>query len=568
MIMKHFIKTLVGAGAAMLVFSQILPVLAVSYSSDNYSIVDPAFGVGSETTGSSTTWRLIGSIGESAIGYFTSSTGASFLGRSGSLTYPRCTSPTLSGTPANGQAQLSWTAATCSGGWTLTSYEVCSGSTTNTYSSCSDVGNILASNRTATPSVAVWYRIRVIATGAASNGSPAGNVASRSNELQVTASGGAGGGGGGGGGGEITSLSVTAPNGGEKIVAATSKTITWTSSGTAGISTIRLKLSTDGGFTFPTILASGESNDGTYVWTVPALSGAQYRVMIEGLNTQGTVIISDMSNDNFSIGPVGAIPEPIVTTTPPPATPTSARVSPSPVSNVSVRMSGGAFPNATVTILRDGTQVGTTTSDNTGVWLFTMSNLTPGALYTFAFNAVDSTGQRSVTTTRTVTLPTNNPLFELVNLLVAPTIVASKTSVQPGEQVKFSGTAVPGTSLNLEFNDLTKTLAVGANGLWEMFRGTQGLSGAFSARGQLSFGLETSSWSAPIAFTVGGAAVSPTLFRAADISGDGRVNLTDFSRLVAHWSKSVPPAPTNVDLYIDNQVSLKDLSVLLNKWTG
>ena len=51
---------------------------------------------------------------------------------------------------------------------------------------------------------------------------------------------------------------------------------------------------------------------------------------------------------------------------------------------------------------------------------------------------------------------------------------------------------------------------------------------------------------------------------SADINGDGKVNLVDFSILLFHWGTSDDIA----DLNEDGKVSLTDFSILLFNWTG
>ena len=62
-----------------------------------------------------------------------------------------------------------------------------------------------------------------------------------------------------------------------------SQTITWSVNGTntlAGSANVTIKLSTDGGLTFPTILVANTPNDGSEVITVPNVLGQNCRIMI------------------------------------------------------------------------------------------------------------------------------------------------------------------------------------------------------------------------------------------------------------------------------------------------
>ena len=56
-------------------------------------------------------------------------------------------------------------------------------------------------------------------------------------------------------------------------------------------------MSTDGGFTYPVLLASGVPNDGSETITIPNNIGTQNRIMVKGANH----IFYDISNTNFTI---------------------------------------------------------------------------------------------------------------------------------------------------------------------------------------------------------------------------------------------------------------------------
>lgn len=91
---------------------------------------------------------------------------------------------------------------------------------------------------------------------------------------------------------------VSSPNTGSEIwYAGETKTITW-STGTSTLSaTVNIKLSTDGGYTYPITLATGVANNGTYNITVPNNIGKLNRIKVEA----ATNIFFDISNANFEI---------------------------------------------------------------------------------------------------------------------------------------------------------------------------------------------------------------------------------------------------------------------------
>ena len=97
--------------------------------------------------------------------------------------------------------------------------------------------------------------------------------------------------------GAIT-VEVTKPNGGEVIQSGTTDQITWNHS--QGVTSQEIRLSTDGGNTFPTVIASGLAGDASYFdWSIPAelmSSRARIRVIVTDITGK-----SDDSNGNFVV---------------------------------------------------------------------------------------------------------------------------------------------------------------------------------------------------------------------------------------------------------------------------
>lgn len=96
-------------------------------------------------------------------------------------------------------------------------------------------------------------------------------------------------------------FAVTAPNTAVTWNAGSTATVTWsvngTNAGSVNCATVNILLSTDGGQTFPTVLASATANDGSQVITVPASASTQCRVKVEAVGN----IFFDISNSNFTI---------------------------------------------------------------------------------------------------------------------------------------------------------------------------------------------------------------------------------------------------------------------------
>ena len=94
---------------------------------------------------------------------------------------------------------------------------------------------------------------------------------------------------------------ITAPNTAVSWAAGSIQNVTWNVAGTTanGVNTayVDIYLSTDGGASFPVLLASKVPNDGTEAVSVPNTVGTQNRIMVKGFNN----IFYDVSNANFSI---------------------------------------------------------------------------------------------------------------------------------------------------------------------------------------------------------------------------------------------------------------------------
>ncbi len=118
------------------------------------------------------------------------------------------------------------------------------------------------------------------------------------------------------------SVAVTAPNTGVTWKAGSTRAITWTATDNTGVTAVDLAYSTDGGISYPHVIATGLVNSGTWSWTVPNTPSSTARVRATAHDAAGNVA-SDASNVDFtidrwtitasagpggSIAPVGAVP--------------------------------------------------------------------------------------------------------------------------------------------------------------------------------------------------------------------------------------------------------------------
>ncbi len=102
-------------------------------------------------------------------------------------------------------------------------------------------------------------------------------------------------------------FSVTAPNGGETWSGP--RTVTWnvanTNSAPVSTADVKISLSTNGGLSFPTILAASVPNTGTASVTLPnGIISSSARIKVEALGN----VFFDISNANFTLTPADSCP--------------------------------------------------------------------------------------------------------------------------------------------------------------------------------------------------------------------------------------------------------------------
>ncbi|MEO8109114.1 MAG: reprolysin-like metallopeptidase [Ginsengibacter sp.] len=97
-------------------------------------------------------------------------------------------------------------------------------------------------------------------------------------------------------------FAVTAPNTAVTYAGGSTQNITWsvanTTAAPVSCANVKISLSTDGGQTFPTVLAASTPNDGTEALVIPSTPTTTARIKIESVGN----IFFDISNTNFTIG--------------------------------------------------------------------------------------------------------------------------------------------------------------------------------------------------------------------------------------------------------------------------
>ncbi len=95
-------------------------------------------------------------------------------------------------------------------------------------------------------------------------------------------------------------VTLTSPAGGESWNVGSSHNITWTATDNVGVTAVDLALSTDGGATFPTSIATGLGNTGTFAWALPLTISNTARVRAIAHDAAGN-IGSDSTHTNFTM---------------------------------------------------------------------------------------------------------------------------------------------------------------------------------------------------------------------------------------------------------------------------
>jgi hypothetical protein len=168
-----------------------------------------------------------------------------------------------------------------------------------------------------------------------------------------------------------TAFLLTSQNSVATLPGGSTQTVTWNVAGTTanGINaaSVNIRLSTDGGNTFPTLLATNVANDGSEAVVIPATPTTQARIKVEPTNN----VFFDINNADLTITavPVSATPgtPDLTATSDTGASPTDNRTNldngtaaSSLRFNVTSTVSG-----ATVTVYADGTAIGSAVASST-----------------------------------------------------------------------------------------------------------------------------------------------------------------------------------------------------------
>jgi PGF-CTERM protein len=189
---------------------------------------------------------------------------------------------------------------------------------------------------------------------------------------------------------EAPVVTVTAPNGGEVWNVGSAYEIIWTATDNAGVDTIDIAYSTDGGANY-TNIAVGEANGGTYTWTVPNDQSTACKVKVVAYDVGGNTG-EDVSDVDFTIADTE---DPVLTVTAP--------------------TEGATFTTATITVSGTATDnVEVTSIEVNGVPVA----ITPGQNVPFSTSVTLATGANTITVVATDS--NNNTGTRKVNVTYSP----------------------------------------------------------------------------------------------------------------------------------------------------
>jgi hypothetical protein len=230
-----------------------------------------------------------------------------------------------------------------------------------------------------------------------------------------------------------------------------------------------------------------------------------------------------------------------------------------------VVLQGKAYPQANITVLKDGQVVTIITADSQANFKVELTTITAGT-YTFGVWAEDKEGRKSITFSFTATV-TKGMTTTISNIIIPPTVALEKNNVLRGETFNIFGQTVPKSevSILIASSEITKKTAADEEGDWDLLLDTSPLDEGYHtvrAKTKTPDNL-LSSYSKVLAFYVGKYGTKEVCPRA-DFNKDGKTNLIDFSIMLYWWGKYNPCADQNQD----GIVNLPDFSILMYWWTG
>ena len=235
-----------------------------------------------------------------------------------------------------------------------------------------------------------------------------------------------------------------------------------------------------------------------------------------------------------------------------------------------VVIEGWAYPNVDVVVLKDGVEMGLASANSDAEFGAFLSIEVQG-VYTFGIWANDSAQRRSKTYSTTFWIDEGTQT-NLSDVILPPTIETNTTSLNPGDALRVFGQTVPSTTvesmLYLPGQESSAVIkrSITNTGNYDILYTTAGLAqGVYNLKVKTYIdSLLVSDYSDIIKVGVGETVEEFGECAGADLNGDGRVNITDFSILLYWWNSD----NTCADQNSDGTVNIVDFSIMMYYWTG
>ncbi len=246
------------------------------------------------------------------------------------------------------------------------------------------------------------------------------------------------------------------------------------------------------------------------------------------------------------------------------------------LSPTAIRLSGKAYPLSKVSVLKDGQLIITTIAGPDANFSVSLEGLTVGN-YIFSVYGEDDLGNRSTLFTFPIYI-TAGATTNISGIFLSPTIDVDKTQVKKGDNINIFGKSTPDSNISIVINsdqEYLRNIKSDANGVYLYKFDTTPLAfGDHYTKSKTALDNDLTSYSKVVSFVVGTKTIlKPSKIKCpkADLNGDCRVNLVDFS-IAAYWYKrnlSVSFKSLEIEkLNGDGKVDLVDLSIMAYYWTG
>ena len=364
---------------------------------------------------------------------------------------------------------------------------------------------------------------------------------------------------------------VNAPNTFLSWAVGSNQTVTWTVAGTTanGINAtyVDIFLSTDGGFTYPILLASKVPNDGSETITVPNNPGSQNRIMVRGYKH----IFYDISNTNFTISAATSTLSVAFS-----GVAEQQNKSACQGSNVTYNISYAAIAgfSGTTTFSATGNPAGSivtfspASTNTTGTVVMTISNTnsSPAALYNIIVSATSGATTKtapfyfnlfsSVFPAMTLSTPANNAINQSSSLTLTWAANSNATSydVQVSNTAAFTTIVSSGTVTTTSYN--VTGLSTNTDYFWRVLPKNDNCGGVYSSAfafrtGSVNCG-NVASTNVPVAISASG---TPTVTSTLSIPSGGVISDVNVNLNIPHtWVNDLTvtltsPAGTAVELF-------------------